>query len=260
MRAAKSRKELRHEQIMSVLEANPTLRVNQLAEALGVSAETVRRDLTELDQIGRLNRTYGGAVSTANRFEPALNERLSLFISERRAIARLAVQRYAGEEALLLGGGATMVQFARTLREVRHRLTVVTPAYPVAAELAANPLIEVMVLPGVFEQQEGIVCGPETVRALDRFRAPVALIGASGLNVEGVSEAMLGAAEVYSAILRTADRSVVLADHSKFGKRALTLLTGWTPRLSVITNKAPEPTLLSALADAGAAIDIAPSD
>lgn len=260
MRPAKSRKETRHDRILSVLEANPALRVNQLADELGVSAETVRRDLTELDQLGRLNRTYGGAVSAANRFEPALNERLLLNVSERRAIARAAVRRYAREEALLLGGGATMVQFARTLRDIGHRLTVVTPAYPIAVELAGNPLIEVMLLPGIFEQQEGMVCGPETIRALDRYRAPVAIIGASGLNPDGVSEAMLGIGEVYSAMLRNADQGVVLADHGKFGKRALVLLTGWTASMSLITDREPDPALMSALTEGGASLEIAAQD
>ncbi|MFD6319248.1 DeoR/GlpR transcriptional regulator [Methylorubrum populi] len=260
MKTGKSRKELRHQRIMAVLESNPSARVNQLAEELEVSTETVRRDLAELDQVGRLNRTYGGAVSATNRFEPALNERLSLFVPERRAMARLAVELYAKNDALLLGGGATLLHLARALRDITHRLTVVTPAYPVAIELAANPLIEVMVLPGMFEPQEGIVCGPETVRALERFRAPVAIIGASGLNHDGVSEALISSAEVYSSIIRNADHCVVLADHSKFGKRALTLISDWSPRLSLITDIAPQPEIAAAMDKRGSKFAVAPTD
>lgn len=251
MARTKSRKELRQGRILSELEANPSLRVNQLAAELDVSTETIRRDLAELDQIGRLSRTYGGAVSTGNRFEPALNERLGLFVVERRAIARAAVSRYEGAETLVLGGGATMLAFARALRETRHRLTVITPAVPIAVELGSNPLIEIMLLPGAFEPQERMVCGPETIRALERYRAEVALIGASGLDPSGVSEAMLRAGEVYAAMLAHANRGGVLADHSKFGKRALVLLRGWSPALALITDQPPPATLAAAIREGG---------
>ena len=68
VKPTKSRKELRHDRILSAFGANPSLRVNRLAEELGVSTETIRRDLAELDRVGRLSRTYGGAVSTGNNY------------------------------------------------------------------------------------------------------------------------------------------------------------------------------------------------
>lgn len=256
MKSMKSRKALRQSSILAALEGNPALRVNQLAEDLSVSTETIRRDLAELDQRGQLSRTYGGAVSASNRFEPVLNDRLLLKVAERRAIAARAMELVAEEEALLLGGGATMLQFARALRGIDRRLTVITPTYPVAVELAANPLIEIVLLPGTFEVQERMVCGPETIRAVERYRAPVALIGASGLNGEGVSEAMLGAGEVYGAMLSSAKRSLILADHSKFDKRALVLLTPWQETLTLVTDREPDGVLRAAIRDGRAGLSI----
>lgn len=258
MKSTRSRKELRHVQILAAFDDNPALRVNQLAEDLGVSTETIRRDLAELDHIGRLSRTYGGAVSANKRFEPALNERLRLHVHERQAIAQAAVARVQGAETMVLGGGATMLAFARGLRATRHRITVITPAYPVAVELATNPLIEVVLLPGIFESQEHLVCGPETIRALERYRAEVAIIGASGLDPSGVSEAMLAAGEIYAAMLAHADHGVVLADHSKFGKRALFLLQGWTPALSLFTDQPPAGALAAALREGGSECIVTP--
>ena len=115
MKVVRSRKEVRQHRILAALEANPALRVTQLADELAVSAETIRRDLDELVQLGQVNRTHGGAVRN-NRSEPALNERLAINVPERRAIARAAAERHAGAGALLLGGGATMTHFARELR------------------------------------------------------------------------------------------------------------------------------------------------
>lgn len=259
MKPTRSRKEMRHTRILAALEANPTLRVNQLADQLEVSTETIRRDLAELDQIGRLSRTYGGAVSTGGRFEPALTERLALHVTERQAIARTAIERFGDAETMLLGGGATMLTFARALRETHQRRTVITPAYPIAVELSANPMIEIMLLPGIFEPQERMVYGPETIRALERYRAEVVVIGASGLAASGVSEAMLQIGEIYSAMLRMADRTVVLADHSKFDKRALMLLAGWSNRMSLITDRMPQKELNQSLREAGSQV-ILPTD
>lgn len=257
MKLSRSRKDIRHDRILSALEMNPALRVAQLADELSVSAETVRRDLAELDEQGRINRTYGGAVRSSH-FEPALQERMSIKVPERRNIARTAVQRYGGADTLLLGGGATMMQFARALRLTQQRMTVVTPAYAIANELALNPLIEVMMLPGTFEPQEGLVGGPETIRAIARYRTQATIIGASGLNEEGVSEAMLSVGEVYTAMLQHAGEGVILADHSKFEKRALVLLRGWTPGLTLVTDRQPPAGLASAIRENGSALVVAP--
>lgn len=253
----KSRKGVRQDTILAALERNPALRVVQIAEELDVSTETVRRDLTELENTGRLSRTYGGAIKNANRFEPALNERLLLKVSERRAIALEAVSRYATEEALLLGGGSTMIQFARALREVPRRITVVTPAYPIAVELAANPMIEIIMLPGVFEPQEHITVGPDTLRAMDRYKVRTAIIGASGLNADGVSEALLRVGEVYGAMVEKSEQTVVLADSDKFDKRALVLLTDWNTATTLVTDVAPQGALGTALDRGGTKVIVA---
>jgi len=257
MRMQKSRKGVRQDNILAALERNPALRVVQIAEELDVSTETVRRDLTELESTGRLSRTYGGAIKNANHFEPALNERLSLKVSERRAIAVEAVSRYATEEALILGGGATMVQFARALREVPRRITVVTPAYPIAVELAANPMIEIIMLPGIFEPREHMTVGPDTLRAMERYKVRTAIIGASGVNADGVSEALLRAGEVYGAMVERSERVVVLADSDKFDKRALVMLTEWNAATTLVTDVAPQGALKAALDRGGTKVIVA---
>lgn len=254
----KIRKGDRQAHILSALENNPALRVNQLAKEFGVTTETIRRDLAALAQVGSINRTYGGAVRTGNQFEPALTDRLKLLVRERRMIARHAVDLHANGDALLLGGGATMLQFARVLCGIQHRMVVITPALSIAQELAVNPRIEVMLLPGVLDAQEHMVTGTETLRAIEKFHAPIAIIGASGMNAEGVSEAMPSVGEIYMAMLANADRGVILADHSKFDKRALILLSEWNRKLSLITDRAPDGALSAAMGRGGSEIVLAP--
>jgi DeoR/GlpR family transcriptional regulator of sugar metabolism len=246
-----SKKAHRQELILSALDTNPSLRVSMLAEELGVSSETVRRDLAELDDTGRLRRTYGGAVRTST-LEPALAVRSQLFVRERELIARVAIERMGEVGTLFIGGGATTLHFARALRASERALTVLTPALSIAAELSANPRIQVMMLPGIVEPAEGLVYGAETIRSIGQFRTPLAVVGASALDGEGVSEALLHAAQVYSAMTEAANETLVLADSSKFGDRSLQQILQWRPGMCLVTERAPEPELAEKLRGAGA--------
>ena len=251
-----SKKSARHSRILDVLEINPTIRVNALADELDVSTETVRRDLAELDETGRIRRTYGGAVRTTT-FEPALAERLNLHVQERERIARHAVASLTNVRSLFIGGGATTMHFARALRSIDHPLTVLTPALNIAIELAGNPLIEVMSLPGVVEPQERLVHGAETLRAISQFRTQMAIVGASALDHAGVSEALLSAAQVYAAMIESADQTLVLADQSKFGNRSLQLITGWRPDVTLLADTYPGTDLRDQIESQGGKVMIA---
>ena len=246
-----SKKTQRHDHLLSVLDATPSIRVNELAAELGVSTETVRRDLAELDETGRIKRTYGGAVRTKT-FEPALAERSQLHIKAREEIARLAVERIGDADSLFIGGGATTLHFARALRGIERRLTVLTPAFSIATELSINPLIQVMSLPGIVEPKEGLVYGAETLKCIKQFRTPIAVMGASGVDERGVSEALLHAAQVYSAMIESADETLVLADASKFGNRSLQQIIGWNKHVSLISETSPPTMLLDAIRQNGA--------
>ncbi|QGX99302.1 DeoR/GlpR transcriptional regulator [Roseovarius faecimaris] len=246
-----SKKTQRHDRILSVLDVNPSIRVNELADELGVSTETVRRDLSELDETGRIKRTYGGAVLTKT-FEPALAERLKLHIAAREAIAKLAVERIGDANSLFVGGGATLLHFARALRQIDRKITVLTPSFSIATELSTNPLIEVMTLPGIVEPAEGMVFGGETLKFIAKFRTPVTVVGASGVDSRGVSEALLNAAQVYAAMIDSADETLVLADNSKFGTRSLQQITTLKQNLCLVTERPPDPLIRQAVQTSGA--------
>lgn len=235
---AVSKKELRQDQILEALDRNPAIRVNELAESLKVSSETIRRDLNRLDAAGRISRTYGGAVR-GHVSEPHLAERLSQHIEARQAIARKAMDLIGDAETIFVGGGATTLHFARALRSATRRLTVLTPAHRVAAELSENANIQIMCLPGIFDGKEGLVTGPETLAAIGRYHAPIAFMGASAIDAGGVSEAMLGPAEVYRAMIDTALVTYILADQSKFDRRALKYITDWTEGIHLVTDVRP---------------------
>ncbi len=254
-----SKKSARQARILALMDSNPLLRATDLSSTLSVSSETIRRDLSELEASGRITRTHGGAVRSQG-FEPALAERLTLMVPERQRIAREAVQMVSEVGSLFIGGGASTLHFARALRVIDRRMQVITASFSIAQELSANPLLQVMALPGCVEPKEGLVHGPETLAAIRTYRPEMAVIGASGVCVAGVSEALLAAAQVYAAMIGHSAETLILADHSKFGKHALQVITGWQPLRTLVTDAMPDEALCSAIKDAGAKVVVARND
>ncbi len=251
-----SKKSRRQARILDAMNLDPAKRVNELARELGVSSETVRRDLAELDAEGSIRRTYGGAVRTS-ALEPALAERLKLHIEAREQIAQSAIGLLENVENLYIGGGATTLHFARALRKVDRHLTILTASFEIAIELAANPMFEVISLPGTVESQEGLVHGPETLRFIANYNVQATVIGASAIDEKGVSEALPSAADVYGAMINQAQHTIVVADRSKFGKSSLKRVLNWNANASVVTDTAPPPAISKSLASQGAQIVLA---
>jgi DeoR/GlpR family transcriptional regulator of sugar metabolism len=181
-----------------------------------------------------------------------LEERLTQHIAAREKIAHMAVEYVGNSNSLFIGGGATTLLFARALRQTRRQLTVLTPSFSIAMELSTNPTIEVMSLPGIVEPEEGVVSGGETLESIAKFRTKLAVVGASGVDTNGISEASLTIAQVYSAMIRNADETVVLADASKFGMRSLQQTVAIQKNVCLITDRPPDPLISDAIQRHGA--------
>lgn len=257
MSGKKSKKAVRHEKLLALVLADPAIRIRDLAALHDVSVETIRRDLQELDEAGALRRTYGGAVPM-QMAEPTLEARLAAHVPERLAIGRAAFERIGDTDHMFLCGGSTAVHFARILSANQKRpITVVTQAYHVAHELSRNPSIRVMLLPGIFEPGEGIVHGPETLAAISRFNAPLAIISASALNAAGLSEGILEYAHSHAAMIKAAERVMVIAEHYKFERQAFVQIARWSEKMQVISDAPPPGNLASVLAIEGVEVVVA---
>jgi DeoR/GlpR family transcriptional regulator of sugar metabolism len=257
--ARRKGKPQRQDRIISALRLHPAMRVGELADLLDVSTETIRRDLAELDELGLINRTYGGAIRPV-AYEPALAERQGLMVAERERIAESAAEHVDNNEILMIGGGATTLHFARRIAGVQHAITVITHAISIAVALAVNPLIKILMLPGQYDGREGLIHGAETVEALRRFRADKAFLGASGLTVEGASDAAMGPGLVYQTMVSRSLQTVVLADHTKFGRPSLIVYSPWAPTVTLISDQAPKGDLAAALTESGATLLVAMED
>jgi len=246
----KRTKTSRQTQILAELDSSPSLRVAELARRLNVSTETIRRDLDELTTQGLLNRTYGGAVRPLST-EPSVTERHRLYVEERQRIARAALKAIGDARVLMIGSGATTVHVARRIAIEMKNITVITHSFGVATVLAFNPTIKVLMLPGDYHASEGATVGSHAVSFLGNFYADCAITGASGLTVDGPSEALLECGAVYTAMVARAAKCVVVADHSKFDAVFPSRYASWRDVDALVTDASPPDTLTAALKQSG---------
>jgi DeoR/GlpR family transcriptional regulator of sugar metabolism len=246
----------RHKHIISQLTAAPTLRASELAAVLGVSGETIRRDLMELQEQKLINRTYGGA-SRPFALEPALTDRRAVMIAEREAIAAAIVDLILPNEVLMLGAGATTFHVARQLASRARDITVITHDYAIAAALAVNTTIRVLCCPGRYHPTEGYVFGTQTIASINSYEVNRAIVGATGIGARGINDADDEAGAIYGAMAKRAAEAIVVADHTKFEQRALTVFAHWADIDRLVTDRQPEGALATALREAGTEIIVA---
>ena len=237
----------RQQRILAELRVSATLRISELATELGVSYETIRRDLEEMGESGLINRTYGGAVARPFGFEPAWSERANAMTAEREQIASLAIRFVRPGEVLMIDAGSTTLHFARRLAAELKDLTVITNSFAVAQALATNPAMTVIACPGRYDVQEGGVAGPDCVAFLGRYNANRAVIGASGLTLEGPNEANSNSAAIKRAMFARAQERMLLIDHLKFGQPNLEVVCPLQDVSRIVTDKAPSRDMALAL-------------
>lgn len=252
----KQEKTARQRQILATLDGAPSLRVAELAQRLGVSTETIRRDLDAMTQAGLLNRTYGGAVRPLGS-EPAVAERQGMFVAERQRIAAATIPLLAGARVLILGSGSTIVHVAHEVAARMHDIMVVTHSFGVTTALAANPSIKILLLPGEYNATEGTVLGGNAVAFLQNLYADATVLGASGLTAEGPNDALPESAAVYAAMAARGARTIITADHSKFNRVFTARYAAWRQVAHLVTDAPPDGPLAWGLEDEGVGVVLA---
>ncbi len=204
-------------------------RVSELVELLGVSDMTIRRDIEVLAARGLVERVHGGvtAVSGHSTDEPGFTVKSSLQTEEKRAIARAAVELVEPGAAVAISAGTTTYEVARELRHVPD-LTVVTNSIPVAQLLHESGRSDLtVVLTGGTRTPSDALVGPVAVGSLHTLHVDWLFLGVHGLDVSaGLTTPNMVEAETNRALLATARRCVVVADHTKWGVVGLSTIAG----------------------------------
>jgi DeoR/GlpR family transcriptional regulator of sugar metabolism len=244
-------------QIQQMLASGDAVTVGELTARLGVSEATVRRDLDALQESGVAQRTHGGAVAAVGGLrELPFPERSSVQVAEKRAIAAEAATLVRPGETIFIGGGSTTLRFAERLRETP--LTVVTNSLPVARELSRSPRCDVIVIGGALRTPELTMIGPRAVEAIRSYRATTAFLGVPALDSEhGFTADGDAEAATDAAFISMAQRTIVLADHSKLGRVSTTHVVPLTAIDTVMTDSGAGSDVLAGLVAAGTRVVVA---
>ncbi len=219
--------EERHRTISEKARNERRVEVSALASSFGVSPETIRRDLSVLEQQGILRRTHGGAVPVEQlQFESEVAERLSRMSEEKASIAESALRFVPSRGTVLLDSGTTTGALARLLPAGRD-LTVVTNCLPIASLLVSHPSVTVMIAGGRVRARTLAAVDDLAVRFLEDLVPDVTFVAANGVTSgRGLTTPNPAEAAVKRAMVRNGSRVVLLADHSKVGQEHFVRFAG----------------------------------
>lgn len=256
MEQSRLSKKERHELILSEVRRSASIRISRLALRLGVAGETIRRDLIELGDAGLLNRTYGGATISLVTSEPVIAERSQAMVEERARIGRGAAGLVEKGQIVMIDGGSTTYEVARSLSQLRRDLTVITNSIGVAAVAGANPTFRVILCPGTYDSREASVLGEDTVEFIRRYNADIAIIGASSLSADGPSDTISGAAAVKRVMIARALSTALVVTNDKFGRNSLERVCALGELSDIVTDREPQPALRAVIEAAGTALHV----
>ena len=212
--------EERRNQLLEFVRGRRFASLPELAEQLGVSESTVRRDLEHLDRQGAARRIHGGVLYAGSSPKmPHFDARQPARWDQKRAIARRAVELIEDGDTILLDGGSTTYEVARLL--VGRPVLVVTTALPVANLFASDANSDLVMIGGNICPRTGVAQGPYADKMLDVVRVRKAILSAAAVNDEGFFNNNLLLVETERAMMRAADEVIVVADSSKFGRQSL---------------------------------------
>lgn len=248
----------RLERIQELVRRDTVVSLRQVQQELGVSEMTVRRDFAALDELGVVRRTRGGVVAV-ERVAPDVPyvERSAHEEQAKQAIGELAASCVEPGDTVFVGAGTTCLAMARAL-SAREDVTVVTNSVQLLVLLMPNPRLTVISTGGVAGRHDQDLTGALTRQALAGIRTRKAFIGASGVTPDGLFDASETRAEVNRTMSAHAAATYVLADHTKLGTSALTLVVPLGNVDTLVTDRPLSRSDRAWLADAGPVTVLAP--
>ncbi|MGP4017261.1 DeoR/GlpR family DNA-binding transcription regulator [Saccharopolyspora sp. 5N708] len=226
-----------------------------LAAEFGVSEMTIRRDIDVLESKGVVRKVIGGAIAAGKAAEPPFEARANLEAASKQHIAEAVVARLTTHETVILDSGSTALAVARAIRGANLELTVVTPSILVALELADEPGTTVLLAGGLVRPGELSLIGAEAMEAFDRYSCDTFVMGVAGIDAErGFTDYHREESAVKRAAIRAADRLIVAADHTKFGRTHLVNIAALGAADILVTDGAAPEDVSAAAAGSGVEI------
>jgi DeoR family transcriptional regulator of aga operon len=247
----------RHELILQQLRDQGHVSVSELSGQLDVSEVTIRKDLNALEQRHLLYRTHGGAtMSNPYVLDRSVEEKTREHASEKDRIGRAAAALVKPYDSIILGSGTTVMYVARHLRDVPD-LTVVTSAMNVAVVLTGLPHVEVLMLGGIVRKSSTSVVGPHAEEMLQEHACSKLFLGVDGFDLDyGLTTTNALEATLNQAMMRAAQRTVVVVDSSKFGRRGFRRICNADAVDTVITDTGVSDEAVHTLEQRGVVVEV----
>jgi DeoR/GlpR family transcriptional regulator of sugar metabolism len=237
----------RQQAIVSYVAKRGFASVAELGRMFSVSEMTIRRDLSQLAREGLLRRFYGGASATDSTFfEISFRAKLSQFAEEKERIGRAAAHLVHESETVLMDSGSTTLQVARALKD--KRITVVSRCVSAATELSTGLSVRVLLPGGMLRKESLSLIGPETEAYFRDLRVDKLFLGVEGVDVQGgVTVPDPVEASAKRAMVKAAQQTIVVADHSKLGRNVLCTIIPLGAVDVLVTDSGAEPDILERL-------------
>lgn len=246
----------RKQLILSRLAARGQVIAKDLAQELGLSEDSIRRDLRELAQAGRLQRVHGGALPVSAAVAD-LGTREQIAPEDKAALGRAGAAMVQPGQVVILDGGTTALQVARHLPPTL-RATIVTHSPTVAVAAAAHPLVEIIMLGGRLFRHSMVNIGAMVIDAAARLRADLYFMGVTGVHPEaGLSTGDMEEAAVKRALHERAAETVVLASAEKLMAASSFVVMPLTELGGLVVPADTAAATLSALRASGVAVQTA---
>lgn len=213
------RVEDRRNKILEILSREGKVKVLELSRLFEISEVTIRSDLSELESLGVLERTHGGAVSTSKAYyNMSFHDRMRTNEDEKRRIAVEIAAMVSDGDNIMINSGTTTLLAAQELKNKKD-LTIVTNSLSIAQETGHYRNIQVILLGGNLNPQYQFTYGDDTIHQLKKYKADKLILAADGVSSEdGITTYHHMEAEVNRQMIARVNKTIVVADHTKIGR------------------------------------------
>jgi DeoR/GlpR family transcriptional regulator of sugar metabolism len=235
---------------------NGKVLVSNLVEQFHITETSIRRDLTLLEQSGRLSRIHGGAIpipgsSRTDSFE----DKKDLHIKAKERIGKAAAEMIKPRDILLLDSGTTTLQVIRHMpaaMRTGNLITLVTNSQPIAQEVLSWPSPNLTILGGLYLPDYQATVGPQTLAQLEVLTADKVFLGTDGLTLSsGVTTANVLMAEVDRMMVEHSRKAILITDSSKLGRVGFVPVKPLNAFQMIITDTNASPEIVAAIREKG---------
>lgn len=240
----------RHKFIMTRLLEEQKVVTTDLALALDLSEDTIRRDLNELDSKKLLEKVYGGAVQFVEKSDDVFNINISAE-EEKKKIVTKALSLLHDGQVIIMSGGSTNLVFAKLIPS-DLKATIYTYSLPIAMQLSQHPNIDLIFIGGKMQKKAMVTIGIDVMQVLSKIKADICFLGASSISIkQGLTEIGYEVSIVKKAMIESSERVVSMFSSNKLNTKMPHSVCDLSQLDTIVTELDPEDIRLEEYRKAG---------